>query len=152
MFKINYKDTRITVSHGNANFVSDEIIKKPFQPRYENLVVFDKKPQSSNRKIFSLVYCPENRSSESFESLELLEEHVLAGNHKESAYICSINRVTQILIDKIICTAQFHHSYLSSSVEKDNVSFPWVNHNIPLLGTFASEGWALPAGNSFKHS
>ena len=85
MFKINYKDTRITVSHGNANFVSDEIIKKLFQPRYENLVVFDKKPQSSNRKIFSLVYCPENGSSESFESLELLEEHALAGNYKESA-------------------------------------------------------------------
>ena len=27
-----------------------------------------------------------------------------------------------------------------------------MNHNIPLLGTFASEGWPLPARNIFKHS
>ena len=32
--------------------------------RDENLVVFDEKPRRSNRKIFSLVYCPENECSE----------------------------------------------------------------------------------------
>ena len=62
----------ITVPHGNANFVSGEILKNPFQSRDENLLVFDKKPQRSNRKIFSLVYCPENGCSESFESVALL--------------------------------------------------------------------------------
>ena len=72
----------ITVPHGNVNFVSGEIIKKPFQSRDENLVVFDKKPERSNRKIFYLVYCPENGCSESFESIALLEEHLLAGSHK----------------------------------------------------------------------
>ena len=56
-----------TAPHGNGNFVSGEIIKKTFQSRYENLVIFDKKPERSNRKIFSLVYCPKNGCSESFE-------------------------------------------------------------------------------------
>ena len=55
-----------TAPHGNANFVSGEIIKKTFQSRYENLI-FDKKTEKSNRKIFSLVYCPKNGCSESFE-------------------------------------------------------------------------------------
>ena len=77
----------ISVPHGNVNFVSGEIIKKSFQSRDENLVVFDKKPDRSNRKIFSLVYCPENGCSESFESVALLEEHVHAGSHKGSAEI-----------------------------------------------------------------
>ena len=111
--------------------------------RDENLVVFDEKPRRSNRKIFSLVYCPENECSEWFESVTLLEGHILAGSHKGSVEICSINRVKQILIDRIICTVQFDHPYVSSSVDKDNVSFPEVVHNIPLLGTFASEGWVL---------
>ena len=66
-----------TAPHGNANFVSGEIIKKTFQSRYENLVIFDKKPERSNRKIFSLVYFLEIGCSESFESVALLEEHVL---------------------------------------------------------------------------
>ena len=74
--------------------------------------------------MFYFVYCPKNGYSESLESVALLEENVLADNHKESAEICSINGVKEILIDKMICIAQFHHSYVSSSVEKDNVSFP----------------------------
>ena len=90
--------------------------------------------------------------SESFESVALLEEHVLEGSHKEIAEICSVNRVKQILIDKIICAAQVHHPYVPISVEKDNISFPEVIHNIPLLGTFISEEWALPVQKSFKHN
>ena len=142
----------ISVPHGNVNFVSGEIIKKSFQSRDENLVVFDKKPDRSNRKIFSLVYCPENGCSESFESVALLEEDVLAGSHKGSAEISSMDRVKQIFIDKMICSAQLHHPYVSSFVEKDNVSFSEVIQNIPLLGTFTNEGWALPVQKSFKYS
>ena len=66
-------------------------MKKPFHSRDEHLVVFDKKPQRSNRKIFSLVYLPENGCSESFESIALFEEHVLAGSHKRSAEISSMD-------------------------------------------------------------
>ena len=43
------------------------------------------------------------------ESVALLEEHVLEGIHKGSEEICSMNMVKQIVIDKMICTAQFHH-------------------------------------------
>ena len=82
-------DESFIVSHGNANFVSRETFKKPFQSRDQNLVVFNKKPEKSNRKMFSLVYCPENGYCESFEPVQLFEEHVLVGNHKESAEICS---------------------------------------------------------------
>ena len=103
-------------------------------------------------KIFSLVYCPENGWSESFESAALLEEHVLAGSHKGSVEISSMDRVKQIFIDKMICSAQLHHPYVSSFVEKDNVSFSEVIQNIPLLGTFTNEGWALPVQKSFKYS
>ena len=94
----------IIVPHGNANFVSGEIIKKQFQSRDENLVAFDKKAERSYRNFF-LVYCPNNECSKSFESVALLEEHVLAGNLKGSAEICSMNKVKQIPIDKMICTA-----------------------------------------------
>ena len=89
--------------------------------------------------------------SESFESVALLEEHVLAGSHKGITEICSMNRVKQILIDKMICAAQFHHPYVPISLEKDNICFPEVIHNIPLLGTFTSEEWALPVQKSFEH-
>ena len=81
----------ITVPHGNANFVSGKINKKPFQSRDENLVLFDKKPKKSNRKTFFLVYYPKNGRNESFESVPLLEVHILTGKHKGSAQICSIN-------------------------------------------------------------
>ena len=63
-----------------------------------------------------------------------------------------MNRLKQNFVDKIICTAQFHHPYVSISAEKGKVNFPEVIHNIPLLRTFSSEGWALPAQNIFKHS
>ena len=42
----------ITVPHGTANLVSGEIIKKPFQSRDENLVVFDNKPEIKQKDIF----------------------------------------------------------------------------------------------------
>ena len=35
----------------------------------------------------------------------------------------------------MICSAHLHHPYVSSFVEKDNVSFSEVIQNIPLLGT-----------------
>ena len=142
----------ITVPHGNVCFVSGEIINKSFQPRDGNLVVFDKKPERSNKKIFSLVYCTLNGCSESSESVVLLEEHVLAGSHKGSAEISSMDRVKQIFIGNMIFSAQLNHPYVSSFVKKDNVSFPEVIQNIPLLGTFANEGWALPVRKSFKYS
>ena len=63
-----------------------------------------------------------------------------------------MDRVKQIFIDKMICSAQLHHPYVSSFFEKDNVSFSEVIQNIPLLGTFANEGWALPVQKSFKYS
>ena len=141
----------ITVPHGNVNFISGEITKKPFQSRDENLVLFDKKPQRSNRKIFSLVYCSENGRSKSLESVALFEEHVLAGSHKGSAEISSMDRVKQIFIDKMICSAQFHHPYVSSFVEKDNVSFSEVIQNIPLFGTFANEERALLVQKGLKY-
>ena len=101
--------------------------------------------------MFSLVYFPENGCSELFESVALLEEHVLAGNHKRVTEICSVNRIKQILIDNMICTAQFHHPYVSSSVEKGNASFPEGSYNITLLGTFAGKRWASPVQNIIKH-
>ena len=84
--------------------------------------------------------------------ISLLEGYVLAGSHKGSTEIYSMDRLKQIIIDKIICSAHFHHPYVSSFVEKDNVSFPEVIQNIPLLGTFNNEEWALPVQKSFKYS
>ena len=40
----------ITVSHSNVNFVSGEIIEKPFQSRDENLVVFEKETREIKQK------------------------------------------------------------------------------------------------------
>ena len=102
--------------------------------------------------MFSLADCPENRFSESFEPVVLLEEHVIAGSHKESADILPMDRFTQIFIGRIICSPQLHRPYVSSFVEKGNVSFSEVIQNIPLFGTFANEGWALPVRKSFKYS
>ena len=62
--------------------VSKEIIKKPFQSRDGNLV-FDKKLERKNRKIFSSDYCPENgcewneMKSQSFESVALYKNMYL---------------------------------------------------------------------------
>ena len=52
----------------------------------------------------------------------------------------------------MICSAHLNHPYVSSFVEKDNISFSEVIQNIPLLGTFANEGWVLPVQKSFKYS
>ena len=42
----------ITVPHGNVNFISGEITKKPFQSRDENLVLFDKNHRDQTERYF----------------------------------------------------------------------------------------------------
>ena len=127
-------------------------LKKPFQSRDENLVAFDKKPERSNRTIFSLVYCPEKGCSESFESAAILENMYLQAVIEGTLKYLQWAESKKIFINKMICSAQFHHPYVSRFVEKDNVSFPEVIQNILLVETFANGRWVLPVQKRFKYS
>ena len=108
------------------------------------------KPERSNRKIF-LVFYPENGRSESFESLALLEEHILVVSQKGMLRYLQWTESNRSLLIKWFaqhsCIIHMFHVLL-----RKIISFPEMIYSILLLWTLANEGWTLPVWKFFKCS
>ena len=101
-----------------------------------------------DRKLCTLLFCPEVSCIQSFEEINCLEEHLLSGEHTIAKEMSTLDKIKKSFVEKMKQTSQ-HHMPLKTPVECLNQSGSGTSKLYKDF--FQEQGWALPVRSNFRY-
>ena len=138
----------------NCAFTSSFNRLKDFSQTEKDVTLYSSKKKKKRRdhEICNLLFCPEPSCSETFESKNELDEHLLSEQHVVTIRRSSMDIARSSFIRKMKVSSQLHTEHVHLGIDVSETKLADAIEETPLLRRISEQGWALPRRKTFRYS
>ena len=130
----------------DAKFDPSYTTIRPFTSTQQDVELESCKKQKKrvDHQLCRIIFCRNPLCSDTFESMEKYEQHLLSENHSIIKQVSSMDKVKASYVSQMKVSSQEHSFATSSESIDSNLSLPDALKACPLMKEIAEQGWALP--------